>query len=72
MRKIVVVLIFLALLGCNGNKNDVAFGEKLGVGGTPSFLLGVLEDGQLKNIQIIRGAQDLGTFAKVINELKGK
>jgi predicted DsbA family dithiol-disulfide isomerase len=48
----------------------VAEGTKVGVRGTPSFLLGLTEaDGTVKATKLIRGAQPFPVFQQQINVL---
>ena len=48
---------------------DLAYGQHLGVGGTPSFFVGRVRNGELVDAQQITGAQSLGTFAQAIEQL---
>lgn len=51
-------------------KAGVTQGTKLGVSGTPSFILGRTEpDGGVKGVKLIRGAQQLAVFQREIDEL---
>ena len=51
-------------------KASVAEGSKVGVRGTPSFLLGLTEaDGTVKATKLIRGAQPYPVFQRHINAL---
>ena len=56
-------------------KNDLSQGRKLGVRGTPGFLLGVT-DSKDKNkfmaTKYIKGAQSLDAFSEAIDELLNK
>ena len=52
------------------SKASVAEGTKVGVRGTPSFLLGLTEpDGTVKATKLIRGAQPYPVFQQQINAL---
>jgi protein-disulfide isomerase len=52
------------------SKASVAEGTKVGVRGTPSFLLGLTEaDGMVKATKLIRGAQPYSVFQQQINVL---
>jgi len=51
-------------------RSSVVEGAKGGVKGTPSFLLGVTgEDGSVKVLKLIQGAQSYAVFQKAIDEL---
>jgi predicted DsbA family dithiol-disulfide isomerase len=51
-------------------RSSVAEGAKGGAKGTPSFLLGVTgEDGSVKVLKLIQGAQSYAVFQKAIDEL---
>ncbi|MGY0614485.1 thioredoxin domain-containing protein [Vibrio sp. FJH11] len=50
-------------------KEDMALGQSLGVRGTPSFLIGRVENGELIEPQIVVGAQRYPAFESVLNEL---
>lgn len=48
---------------------DTAYGQSLGVRGTPTFFIGRMQDGQLVEAQRISGAQPFSTFAQAIDAL---
>lgn len=50
-------------------RKDIEDGGKLGIRGTPSFVLGVSDGSQLKNTLIIRGAQPYAIFKEEIEKL---
>ncbi len=50
-------------------KDDLALGQSLGVRGTPSFLIGRVENGELVEPQIVVGAQRYPAFESLLNEL---
>jgi protein-disulfide isomerase len=52
-------------------KNDAAEAAKLGLTGTPSFLLGVTtpNDGKIKVVKVIKGAQKFDNFKAAIDEI---
>ncbi|WP_105201446.1 DsbA family protein [Pseudoalteromonas sp. T1lg10] len=50
-------------------EQDMSYGSSLGIRGTPSFLVGRVEDGHLVNPTLLVGAQSYETFAAVLNEL---
>jgi protein-disulfide isomerase len=45
-----------------------AVGDRVGVQGTPAFLIGRLKDGMLTEAHAISGARPLGDFEKVLNK----
>jgi protein-disulfide isomerase len=47
-------------------RRDLAEGQKAGLRGTPSFLLGRLEDGKLRVERVLRGAQPFNAFKVAI------
>jgi protein-disulfide isomerase len=50
--------------------DDVSIAQDLGLTGTPSFVIGRLgQDGQLKVVAMLRGAQPLAAFEKLLNEV---
>ncbi|WP_423840543.1 DsbA family protein [Vibrio mytili] len=54
-------------------EGDLALGKSLGVRGTPSFLIGRVENGELIEPQIVVGAQRYPVFESILNDLeKGK
>ncbi|WP_282176268.1 DsbA family protein [Vibrio nereis] len=50
-------------------EKDLALGKSLGVRGTPSFLIGRVENNQLVEPQIVVGAQRYPVFESLLNEL---
>jgi protein-disulfide isomerase len=52
-------------------RKDLADGQKAGVQGTPSFFLGLTEpnDGMVKAVRVIRGAQPYAAFKEAIDSL---
>ncbi len=51
-------------------RQGLADGQKAGVTGTPTFILGVLEsDGQLKVARVLRGAQPYSVFKEALDRL---
>ena len=48
---------------------DVALGKSLGVTGTPSFIIGRIENNVLVAPQLIIGAQSYRSFSYILNEL---
>jgi protein-disulfide isomerase len=50
-------------------QNDVDYGTKLGVRGTPTVVVGLSDGDQVKNPVIIRGAQPLATFKAELDKL---
>lgn len=50
-------------------QNDVDYGTKLGVRGTPTVVVGISDGEQVKNATIIRGAQPLATFKAELDKL---
>lgn len=51
-------------------KSDIALGSKLGVTGTPAFLIGAIKEKQLVDYQRFDGVQSLETFVGFIDGLK--
>jgi protein-disulfide isomerase len=49
--------------------DDQAYGESIGVQGTPHFFIGRLKDGQIVDVKRLSGAQPLPAFTQVIDEL---
>jgi len=49
--------------------NDLAYGQSIGVRGTPSFFVGRVQGGQLVNARRITGAQPFPVFAQAIDSL---
>ena len=52
-------------------RKDIAEAQQLGINGTPTFILGVLDGGQLKGARMIRGAQPFASFKAAIDEVLG-
>jgi len=50
-------------------RKDVNEARRLGIGGTPTFLVGVMDGGQLKGMRVIRGAQPYASIKATIDEL---
>lgn len=50
-------------------EQDMALGSSLGVRGTPSFLVGKVENGQLIEPQLVVGAQQYAVFAELLDSL---
>ena len=50
-------------------QQDIAYGSSLGIRGTPSFVIGRVENGQLINPKLVVGAQSYETFALLIDSL---
>lgn len=48
---------------------DIALAERIGIQGTPAFLVGRLEAGRLTDIKAISGAQQYSTFARIIDSM---
>jgi protein-disulfide isomerase len=49
-------------------RRDLAEGQQGGVGGTPTFFLGVVEDGsKVRVVRVIRGAQPFAAFKAAID-----
>lgn len=51
---------------------DIAYGKSLGVRGTPSFVIGRIENNQLIAPKLVVGAQSYETFALLLDELLAK
>lgn len=51
---------------------DFAYGQSLGLSGTPSFFIGKVKGDRLVNAKLISGAQPFEVFESAITELKGK
>jgi protein-disulfide isomerase len=49
---------------------DMALGSRLGVNGTPAFLVGIIKNQQLVNYKRLDGAQSFEAFASVIDSFK--
>lgn len=50
-------------------EQDMAYGSQLGIRGTPSFIIGRVEDNRLISPRLVVGAQSFETFAQLIDEL---
>ncbi len=50
-------------------ETDVNYGSSIGIRGTPSFLIGLIEDDKLISPKLLVGAQGYNTFAEIINDL---
>ena len=50
-------------------RKDVNEAQRLGISGTPTFLVGVLNGGELKGARVIRGAQPYPSIKAVIDEV---
>lgn len=48
---------------------DLAYGQKLTVQGTPHYFVGKVQDGQIVNVLRVNGAQPYELFAKVLDSL---
>ncbi len=53
-------------------QQDVAYGSSLGIRGTPSFVIGRVENGQLISPKLVVGAQSYETLALLIDSLLDK
>lgn len=53
----------------NKVEQDVAYGSSLGIRGTPSFVIGRVENGELISPRLVVGAQSYQTFALLLDEL---
>lgn len=51
-------------------ESDIAMGSRLGVNGTPAFLIGKIKDKQLVDYKRFDGVQSFETFASMIDSLK--
>jgi protein-disulfide isomerase len=51
-------------------EKDMALGVRLGVNGTPAFLVGIVKDNQLINYKRLDGVQSFETFVSVIESFK--
>ncbi|MGS0683304.1 DsbA family protein [Shewanella sp. 125m-7] len=56
----------------NKVQQDVAYGSSIGIRGTPSFIVGTIENNQLINPRLVVGAQSYETFALLLDELMEK
>lgn len=50
---------------------DIAFANKLGIDGTPRFLFGYLNNGQLTDVKLLKGARDFDAFKAILDEMQG-
>lgn len=50
-------------------ENDIAFASSLGIRGTPSFIVGRIENNNLVRPQLIVGAQDYQVFSELFDSL---
>ena len=50
-------------------RKDIEEAQRVGVTATPTFLVGVLDGGHLKNVHVIRGAQPYASMKPVIDEV---
>ncbi|MFM2655203.1 DsbA family protein [Vibrio owensii] len=50
-------------------ENNIALASTLGIRGTPSFVVGRIEEGQLVGAQLVVGAQDYRVFAALFEDL---
>lgn len=44
-----------------------AYGQKIGVSGTPASFIGEIKDGQLVNVKLLTGAQPFGAFKRALD-----
>jgi protein-disulfide isomerase len=51
---------------------DLAYGQSVGVTGTPSFFVGIIENGELKNARLIAGAQVFESFKNAVESLEAQ
>lgn len=50
-------------------RNDIAEGQKLGITGTPTLLLGLSDGAKIKDVKVMRGAQPFALFKQEIDKL---
>src|SRR5262249_50072136 len=50
-------------------RKDIGEADRLGVSATPTFLVGVMDKGQLKSVQVIRGAVPYENFKSNIDQV---
>ena len=50
-------------------EDDMAYGQSVGVQGTPHFFIGHLKGGQVVDVQRVSGAQPVAAFTQVIDSL---
>ena len=48
---------------------DVAYGQEIGVNGTPTFFIGRVQNGQLADAREVSGTQPLSAFSRIIEPL---
>ena len=48
---------------------DVAYGQEIGVNGTPAFYIGRVQNGQLTDARKVSGSQPLSAFSRIIEPL---
>lgn len=48
-------------------EEDLAYGQSIGVRGTPNFFIGKIQNGQVVNVKRVSGAQPLPVFSKIID-----
>lgn len=53
-------------------QNDLAYGDKAGVDGTPRFYIGRIQDDQLIDVIPLSGAQPFSAFERVIKQVMNK
>ncbi len=53
-------------------ERDLSYGSSLGIRGTPSFLIGKIENNQLVSPQLLVGAQSYETFAGILESLENR
>ena len=53
-------------------RRDLAEGNKAGVRGTPTFFLGVIDNGRVRVTRVIRGAQPADAFKAAIDAALGQ
>jgi len=49
--------------------NEIALGKRIGISGTPAFIMGRLKDGQLTDIKALSGAQPFSSFTRIIDSM---
>ncbi len=49
--------------------DEIALGERIGISGTPAFLIGRLKNGQLTDIKALSGAQPFSSFTRIIDSV---
>jgi protein-disulfide isomerase len=48
---------------------DIAYGNEIGVTGTPKFFIGKIKDEAITNVKVVSGAQAFGAFSGVVEKL---